>query len=67
MNVSALAAIDFALKDEDGLIFLRLWNEGEFDVIRTEWENVPDEVFVAADPLFQPSAVLAKNRLEDAA
>ncbi|WP_409302815.1 hypothetical protein [Pseudomonas sp. KCJK8993] len=66
-NDAACAAIDFALKDEDGLIFLRLWNEGEFDVIRTEWENVPDEVFIGADPLFQPTAANAKNSLEDAA
>lgn len=53
---AAVAAIEFALKDDDGLIFLRLWNDGEFEVIRAEWENVPDEVFIGADPLFQPTA-----------
>lgn len=53
---AAIAAIEFALKDDDGLIFLQLWNDGEFDVIRAEWENVPDEVFVGADPLLQPTA-----------
>ncbi|MBW8356677.1 MAG: hypothetical protein K0M54_22925 [Pseudomonas sp.] len=54
-NDAAVAAIEFALKDDDGLIFLRLWHGGEFDVIRAEWENVPDEVFIGADPLFQPT------------
>ncbi|UVM13049.1 hypothetical protein [Pseudomonas protegens] len=53
---AAVAAIEFALKDEDGLIFLQFWHEGDFDAIRAEWENVPDEVFIGADPLFQLTA-----------
>lgn len=52
-NDAAVAAIEFALKDDDGLIFLRLWHSGEFDSIRAEWDNVPDEVFVGADPLYR--------------
>lgn len=66
-NDAAVAAIEFALKDDDGLIFLRLWHEGEFDVIRAEWENVPDEVFIGADPLFQPNAHAVTTEQEAAA
>ncbi|MFJ3114964.1 hypothetical protein ACIPI6_00395 [Pseudomonas protegens] len=64
---AAVAAIEFALKDEDGLIFLQLWNDGEFDAIRAEWENVPDEVFIGADPLFQPTAQAETTEQEAAA
>jgi hypothetical protein len=49
---AAVAAISYALDDDDGLTFLRLWFQGDFDVIRREWENVPDQVFIGADPLF---------------
>ena len=49
-NNAAVAAIQFALKsDNDGLIFLRLWNEGEFDIIRKEWPDAPEEVFIGAE------------------
>ncbi|QIR16578.1 hypothetical protein [Shewanella aestuarii] len=48
----AVAAIEYALTAEEGMTFLRLWNEGEFDIIREEWHDVPDEVFIGADPLF---------------
>lgn len=48
---AAVAAIAFALGDDDGLTFLRLWNEGEFDVIRKEWPEAPEDVFTGADPL----------------
>lgn len=33
---ASVAAIEFALTADDGLTFLRLWNEGSFDVIRKE-------------------------------
>lgn len=49
---AAVAAIQFALLQ--GLeceTFLRLWNEGEFEVIRTEWPDCPPAVFIGADPL----------------
>ena len=36
----------------DAMDFLRCWNEGDFDILRKEWENVPDEVFWA-DPLHE--------------
>lgn len=54
-NDPAGAAIQFALNDDDGMQFLRLWNEGEFDTIRREWPDAPDEVFIGADPLLKPS------------
>lgn len=52
---AAVAAIQFALETEDGLQFLRLWNEGEFDSIRREWPEAPEEIYIGADPLHKPS------------
>ena len=49
---SASAAIEFALNDSDGIDFLRLWSSGEFDVIRCNWPDAPEEVYVSADPLY---------------
>ncbi|MEL0579072.1 hypothetical protein AACK17_10990 [Pectobacterium punjabense] len=51
---AAVAAIQFALElDADECkMFLRYWNEGEFDILRKEWGGIPDEVFIGADPLF---------------
>lgn len=50
------AAIAFALENTsseyDCLVFLRLWNEGEFDAIRKEWPEAPEKVFIGADPLY---------------
>lgn len=51
-NNPAVAAIEYALsKDCHGSEreFLNCWLHGEFDAIRREWENVPDEVFIGAD------------------
>lgn len=47
-----LAVIQYTLKDKDGLLFLRLWNEGNFQAIREEWPDAPEEVFWA-DPLYK--------------
>ena len=57
-NNAAVAAILYANSDEvddehDGMHFLRLWTEGEFDKLRRNWSNIPDEVFIGADPLFK--------------
>ncbi|MDH0334502.1 hypothetical protein [Metapseudomonas otitidis] len=56
---ASTAAILFALAVEeehyDGMTFLRMWNEGEFEAIRRAWPDCPDEVFIGADPLFKPS------------
>ncbi len=52
---AAVAAIEYALQlgsADDGLVFLRCWSEGEFDVIRAEWPEAPEEVF-GADPLYK--------------
>ncbi|GAB7258988.1 hypothetical protein [Dickeya ananatis] len=52
---TAVAAIEYALQlDADECkMFLSYWNEGEFDILREEWPEIPDEVFIGADPLFQ--------------
>ncbi|WP_439125903.1 MAG: hypothetical protein ACNJA3_28765 (plasmid) [Pseudomonas rhizophila] len=52
---AAVAAIQFALKDDEGMQFLRLWNQCDFDVIRREWPEAPETVFIGADPLYKPS------------
>lgn len=51
---AAVAAIQFALEADEGVQFLHLWNEGEFAVIREEWPEAPDAVFIGADPLHKP-------------
>lgn len=53
-NNAAVAAIQFALETDDGLAFLRCWNDADFDSIREEWPEAPDEVFIGADPLYKP-------------
>jgi hypothetical protein len=57
-NNAAVAAIIYALSDEgDGDVeqFLSYWVEGDFDALRRNWNNIPDEVFIGADPLFKPA------------
>lgn len=53
----AVAAIQFALETDDGLSFLRCWNEGDFDAVRRDWPEAPEAVFVGADPLHPATAV----------
>ena len=48
---AAVAAIQFALETDEGLAFLRCWNEGNFEAIRREWPEAPEAVFIGADPL----------------
>jgi hypothetical protein len=50
---ASTAAIAFALETDEGMTFLRCWNEGDFDAIRREWPEAPDDVFDGADPLFK--------------
>lgn len=45
------AAIQFALTGEEGLAFLRCWNEGDFEACRREWPEAPEACYVGADPL----------------
>src|SRR5687768_1315291 len=51
---AAVAAIKYALHGDEPMTFLRLWFEGNFDSLRAEWDNVPEEVFIGADPLYYP-------------
>jgi hypothetical protein len=52
---AAVEAIQFALKDDEGLLFLRHWNQGDFDLIRREWPDAPEGVYIGADPLYKPA------------
>lgn len=54
---AAAAAIAYALDHpcESPMEFLRCWNEGNFDALREEWSDIPDEVFIGADPLYLKS------------
>ena len=54
---AAVAAIQFALETDDGMAFLRCWNEGNFEAIRREWPEAPEAVFVGADPLHPATPV----------
>ncbi|MBD8792707.1 hypothetical protein IFR09_22720 [Pseudomonas syringae] len=49
---AAVSAIQFTLNDDSGMQFLRLWNEGDFEAIRREWPNAPEDVFIGVDPLY---------------
>lgn len=46
---AAVAAIQFALSNPEGMEFLRLWNEGEFDILRRDWPEAPDSVYIGAE------------------
>lgn len=52
-NNPAVAAIDYVLNsiedDSDSTLFLRMWNEGDFDGLRESFEDIPDEVFEGAE------------------
>jgi hypothetical protein len=52
---AAVAAIKYVLEldPDDCYTFLYLWCYGEFDALRKEWDNIPDEVFIGADSFFQ--------------
>jgi len=60
MSNAAVAAIEYALanRGDSPMEFMYCWFHGDFDAIRNEWSNVPDEVFIGADPLFQPKEKL---------
>lgn len=42
---AALAAIEFAIQNSEPKVFLTAWLHGEYDVIRREWPDVPQEIF----------------------
>jgi len=59
-NNPAVEAIAFALETDDGMEFLRYWNQGDFDVIRSEWPEAPEAVFIGADTL-HPSTMFDRS------
>lgn len=63
---AAVSAIQFALEDDDGIDFLRYWNEGDFDVLRRNWPEAPEAVFIGADPQHDRTAA-ELDREQDAA
>ena len=63
---AAVAAIQFALETDQGLTFLRLWNQGDFDKTRREWPEAPDAVYIGADPLHQEMEVPSDIDMVDA-
>ncbi|WP_460410355.1 MULTISPECIES: hypothetical protein [unclassified Pseudomonas] len=47
-KVPATAAIQFALRTDDGMRFLRMFDERDFDTIRREWPDAPATIFSGA-------------------
>lgn len=52
---ASVAAIQFALDADEGITYLRLWNQGDFDACRREWPEASDDCYIGADPLFNPT------------
>jgi hypothetical protein len=48
-NSAPVAAIQFALSADEGMTWLRLWNEGEFEACRREWPEASDDCYIGAD------------------
>jgi len=64
---AAVAAIEYALTQGlEGLTFLRLWHQGDFDVIRREWPDAPEQVFIGADPLHPASVEVDESLVASA-
>lgn len=58
-NNPAVAAIKYALSNDclgSEREFLNCWFHGDFGAIRREWENVPEDVFIGADPSLESTA-----------
>lgn len=55
-NNAAVASIMYVLANpcESPIEFLSCWVHGDFDILRKEWENVPEEVFIGADSQYRP-------------
>lgn len=53
-NDPAIAVIDYVVKHptEDVIAFLNCWNEGDFEALRREWPDAPEEIYIGADPLY---------------
>lgn len=60
----ALAVLNFAFGNtdpsvsyeatEETVTLLNMWYHGDFQEMRDTWPDIPDEVFIGADPLFKP-------------
>ena len=53
-NSASIAAIQFALQADEGMVWLRNWNEGEFEICRREWPESPPECYIGADQFYCP-------------
>lgn len=66
-NNPALAVIQYIMDgnnvedNDDAMTFLDYWNEGKFDILRRNWKNIPDEVFIGAEVGFVPGSQQAEN------
>ncbi len=56
-------AIEFALRTDGGIEFLRCWMVGDFAAIREEWPDAPESVFIGADPLMVPSDPIVRGAI----
>lgn len=59
----AAAAIKYVIEHpcDSPIEFLRCWYYGDFGSIRKEWEDVPDEVFIGADPTVTPNVEVGEH------
>lgn len=48
-NDAAVHAIEFMMNNDEGEAFMRCWMHGDFDAIREEWPEAPEDVFIGAD------------------
>lgn len=57
----AVAAIEYAINGDsfEAMTFLRLWFQGDFDVLRKEWPDAPAAIYQGADPLLSPPPEIA--------
>lgn len=65
-NDAASAAIVFALglgSSDDCMYFLRAWNQGEFDDLRKDYPEAPEEVYIGADCLHPETVIEAPPTL----
>jgi hypothetical protein len=54
MNNAAMAAINFALDHlpkYEIYYFLAYWREGDFEHIRIDYPEAPEEIYIGADPI----------------
>jgi hypothetical protein len=46
----AVAAIEYAVFTDEPQAFLKCWLEGDWEAIRKEWPNAPEECYVQMSP-----------------